>query len=205
MLLVRTISWVAGVFLIAAQCLLSSCSSVGETSVPNKPPPAPENINIELVNQGAAISWKCVRGTSHYTLFWGVERGDYRALANTNACSTILAGLKKGDLYYFAVSSWNARGESGYSQEQAFLYDDAPERAGVYLERGSESAQKGLYAEAHAYLSAAIRLDPGNAEAYRQRAALHEQLNQSEYARQDYQMAEKIFKTKSLSTRQSNQ
>jgi Tfp pilus assembly protein PilF len=104
-------------------------------------------------------------------------------------------------LYYFAVSSWNARGESGYSPEQAFLYDDEPGRASVYLGRGSESAQKGLYAEAHAYLSAAIRLDPGNAEAYRQRAVLHEKLNQIEYARQDYQMAEKIFKKQPLSTK----
>jgi tetratricopeptide (TPR) repeat protein len=199
---VRTISRVAGVVLIAAQCLISSCSSVGETSGPIKPPPAPDNIKIQLVNQGVEVSWTCVRGTSHYTLFWGVERGDYRALANTNTCSAILAGLKKGDLYYFSVSSWNARGESGYAPEQAFLYDDEPERAGVYLGRGSESIQKGLYAEALAYLSAAIRLDPKNPEAYRQRAALHEKLNQTEYARRDYQMAEKIFKTKSLSTRQ---
>lgn len=196
---------VAGVFLITAQCLLSSCSSVGETSSPNKPPQAPENIKIRVVNQGLEVSWTCVRGTSQYTLFWGVERGDYRALANTNACSAILIGLKKGDLYYFAVSSWNARGESGYSPEQAFLYDDEPGRASVYLGRGTESVQKGLYAEAHAYLSAAIRLDPGNAEAYRQRAALHEMLNQIEYARQDYQMAEKIFKKKPLSTRPPSQ
>jgi tetratricopeptide (TPR) repeat protein len=158
-----------------------------------------------MIDRGLEISWKCVPGSTHHTLFWGFERGDYRNMANSNTCSAIIVGLKKGDLYYFAATSWNARGESGYSREQAFVYDDEPGRAGVYLGKGSESMRKGLFAEAHAYFSAAIRLDPENPEAYRQRATLHEKLNQTEFASQDYQMAEKIFKKRPLSTAPSGQ
>ncbi len=205
MVLVRRMCLISVLGLIIAQCLLTSCSSVGKSSGPIKPPPPPESVRVRAVEQGLEVSWKCVPGSTHHTLFWGHEHGDYRNMANSNSCSAIIIGLKKGDLYYFAVSSWNARGESGYSREQAFLYDDKPERAGIYIGKGSESMHKGLYPEAHAYFSAAIRLDPENPEAYRQRATLHERLNQTELARQDYQMSEKIYKKRPLSVAPSGQ
>lgn len=67
---------------VIAQCLLASCGPVAETSGPAKPPPAPDNVGVRVIDRGLEISWKCVPGSTHHTLFWGFERGDYRNMAN---------------------------------------------------------------------------------------------------------------------------
>ena len=184
--------------------LLVSCSSIGDTAGSRKPPVPPEGIQVRVGDQGLEVSWKSVPGATHYTLFWGPDSGQYKNLTNSPKCQALISGLNKGDMYYVAVTSWNARGESNYSQEQTVVYDDNPARAGVHLAQGQRAMKRGLNAEAHAYFSAAIRLDPENAEAYQCRAVLYEMINESELARRDHQTAEKLYKKQLASTKVSS-
>ena len=69
----------------------------------------------------------------------------------------------------------------------------------MYVAKGQEALRQKEYPEADAYLSAAIRLDPRNADAYRYRAMLYERISKSALAHEDHQWAERIFKKKLLS------
>jgi Tfp pilus assembly protein PilF len=111
--------------------------------------------------------------------------------------------LNREQLYYFAVSAWNHRGESNFSDEQVLVYDDGSGRPDAYLAKGNDLMSNGYYMGAHAYFSAAIRLDPGNLHAYQSRAALHEKINQPDLARQDEAMAERLLKKQRISLRQA--
>ncbi len=184
--------------------LLASCSSVGDTAMPRNPPPAPENVQVRVDEGGLQIFWRNVPGATHYTVFWGPKSGQYRSLANCDTNSALISDVIKGDLYYVAVTSWNARGESNYSQEHTVVYDTNPARAGIYVAKGNDSMKRGLTNQAHAYFCAAIRLDPENADAYRSRAALYEIINWNELARKDLQTAEKLQKNRTVSTRVSS-
>jgi tetratricopeptide (TPR) repeat protein len=189
---------------VAVHLLVASCGYLGGKGGPAKAPPPPQNVHIEQTAEGLHISWTCVPGIAKNTIFWGFDRGEYRGMVNTDSCGIILAGLHKGQLYYLAITAWNSRGESGYSQEQAFVYEDDLRKVPAYLSKGHELLRDGQYVEAQAYLSAAIRLDPQNADAYRYRALLHEKVSRSDLAREDHQMAEKLFKKKPLSKRDSS-
>jgi Flp pilus assembly protein TadD len=130
--------------------------------------------------------------------------GQYRSMGNSATNLAFISDLVVGDLYYVAVTSWNARGESNYSTEQAVVYDTNPARADVYVAKGNEALNKGLAKQAHAYFSAAIRLDPENVDAYRSRAVLYEKINRNELASKDHKMAEKLEKNRTVSTRVSS-
>lgn len=178
---------------------MSSCgSSVGKSSK-NSPPAPPVEVQCSVVPEGLLVEWTPIEGAHHYTVFWGSERGEYRGLINSDANSIILGGLSKGEMYVVAVTAWNGNGESKYSEEQCLVYDDNPARAQAYYSRGQELMQRGNLSDAQVYMSAAIRLDPGNAHAYKDRALLYEKMNREDLARQDNTMAEKIFKKKPLS------
>lgn len=156
-----------------------------------------------MVDQGVQIEWQAVPGATKYTVFWGFTSNEYRGLVNTNDRALILSGLDKGEMLYVAVTAWNERGESTYSAEQAVVNDDNPRHAGLYLARGQECLQKKDYSVAAAFLSAAIRLDPQNADGYRYRGMLRERLGQAKSAQRDYELSEKIFKKKLLTKKRS--
>jgi tetratricopeptide (TPR) repeat protein len=156
-------------------------------------------VKVEMVDRGLQVAWQPVLGAKKYTVFWGFSPGQYRGMLDTTDNAVILAGLAKGEMLYLAVTAWNERGESHCSGEQAVVNDDDPGRANLYTAKGQEALQKGAYLDADAYLSAAIRLNPQNAEAYRYRGMLYERLSKAGLAQEDYQRAEKIFKSKLLS------
>jgi tetratricopeptide (TPR) repeat protein len=182
---------------IAAFCvLLAGCGKLGSQDGVRKPPNPPAVIAAKGVEKGVEITWPAVPLAKHYTVFWGTEQGEYRGLVNTTESTLLLTGLRKGELYYFAVTSWGDHGESSYSPELAFLDDDDSLRAAEYLAKGTESMNRGSYSDADAYLSLCIRLDPTNAAAYRSRARLYERMSRTDLARQDSAMAEKLFRTR---------
>jgi tetratricopeptide (TPR) repeat protein len=191
-------------FVLLTTPLMTSCSSVGDTAGPRKPPASPESIQIRVVQQGLEIHWKEVPGATLYTIFWGTESGQYRSMANADSKSALISDVKEGDLYYIAMTAWNARGESNYSAEQTIVYDTNPARAAIYLDKGNEAMKRGLANQAHAYFCATIRLDPENADAYLSRAVLYEAINWNELARKDYVTAEKLQKNRATSTKMSS-
>lgn len=177
---------------------LSSCGSAGKSSKKSPPSPPPE-VQCTVTAKGLLVEWSPVEGAHQYTVFWGVERGEYRGLVNTDANSIILGGLSKGEMYMIAVTAWNGNGESRYSEEECLVYDDNPARAQVYYSKGQELMRRGNLSDAQVYMSAAIRLDPENAHAYKDRALLYEKMNRADLAAKDNMTAEKIFKKKPLS------
>jgi tetratricopeptide (TPR) repeat protein len=202
--LARKTSRVSVFVLVCAHLLLVSCGNWGQGAKTRKPPQPPATVKAEMVDQGLQISWKAVPGATKYTVFWGFAPGEYRGMLNTPDHAVILAGLGKGEIFYLAVTSWNARGESKYAEEQAVVNDDDPRHASLYVTKGQDALQRGAYVEANAYLCAAIRLDPQNAEAYRHRGMLYERLSKSDLAHDDYQRAELLFKKKLLSKKRAS-
>lgn len=193
--------WVSLILcLFSCQLVLVSCGPSGPGGE-GGPPRAPESLSFKVVAKGLKVAWNSVPGATHYTVFWGTQSTDYRKLANAPTNSLLISGLAPGKLYTFAVSSWNERGESDLSKEQLFVYDSEPGRAYDHLATGNSLIRKGAFTIALAYVSAAIRLDPESAEAYRIRALVNEKMRRSELARKDYAMAEKLYNKKPISSR----
>ena len=189
--------------LVLSPLLLLSCSSSVNQGGTQNAPAVPTNVRLAIVAQGLEVAWEPVSGATHYTLFWGSEQGDYRSLVNCDSPAVILAGLNKEQLYFIAVTAWNERGESNFSNEQVLVYDDGSGRPETYLAKGNDLMNRGRYAAAQAYFSAAIRIDPGNLYAYQSRARLRQKINQPDLAREDEARAEKLFKNKRISLRQA--
>ena len=183
---------------------LASCSPMGEATGPRKPPAAPENVHVRVEQSGLQVFWRNVPEATHYAVFWGTESGQYRSIGNCATNSAFISDLVVGDLYYVAVTSWNARGESNYSPEQTVVYDTNPARADIYLAKGNDAMKRGLTNQAHAYFCAAIRLDPEYVEAYRSRSVLYEIMNKNESAGKDHQMVEKLRKNRTVSAQVSS-
>jgi tetratricopeptide (TPR) repeat protein len=184
--------------LLLVVAFLCGCGSSTSTSVSAKAPRAPGNVELNVTSQGLHLRWDPIQGASHYTVFWGFRREDYKQFMDFKENSALLVGLKKGRLYSLAVTAWNQRGESDYSEERLVVYDDDPRHAGDYVGKGNELVEKGQYVEAHPYFSAAIRLDPHNAHAYQSRAILYEKMNRFDLAKRDYAAAQNILKTRPL-------
>jgi tetratricopeptide (TPR) repeat protein len=189
--------------LVLSHLLLLSCSSSVNQGGAQNAPAAPTDVRLAIVAQGLEVAWKPVSGATHYTLFWGSERGDYKRLVNCDSPAVVLSGLNREQLYFLAITAWNQRGESNFSNEQVLVYDDGSGRPETYLSKGNDLMNRGHFAGAHAYFSAAIRLDPGNLYAYQSWATLHQKINQPDLAREDEAMAEKLFKNKRISLRQA--
>jgi hypothetical protein len=195
----RGVTFVA---LVAAMVSLAACSNLGNRAASRKPPLPPENVEVDIVDRGVLVSWQPSARADRYTVFWGEESGEQHHLTDVAEPPLLLAGLGKGQLLYFTVTAWNPCGESTYSTEVPFVYDDNPANAGVYLDKGNEAAGKDAFIDAHAYYSTVIRLNPQNADAYLYRAVMNQKLKREELARTDFLTAEKIFKEKRLSMRQ---
>jgi tetratricopeptide (TPR) repeat protein len=192
-----------GAVLLVAHVMLVSCGTAQRGKAENAPPPPPTNVAVEAISEGVRVTWDEVPGATRFTVFWGDEKGIYRALADTEGCCVVITQLKKGDLYSFAVSSWSDKGESGFSSEQLIVHDDRKDREHVQalVTKGNDLLHREELPDAHAYLSAAIRLDPGNAEAYRSRAVVNEKLGRAEPARNDFAKADTLYNHKQISLR----
>lgn len=189
--------------LVLSCVLLASCSSSVNQRGGQKAPAAPTHLRLAAGPQGLEVAWEPVSGATRYTLFWGLERGDYKGLVNCDGPAVVLSGLNKEQLYFLAVTAWNQRGESNFSKEEVLVYDDGSGRPETYLAKGNDLMNEGHYLGAHAYFSAAIRLDPGNLRAYQSRAALHEKIDRPDLAQEDQAMADKLYKNKRISLRQA--
>ena len=179
--------------------LLIGCSGPGPKKVVEIAPDPPQNVRITQAEGVVLLAWDCEPDVTHYTVFWGTKRHLYRNLADTSACEVTLARFRKGTTYFVAVTAWNRQGESDYSTETGFVYDDDPTRAPHYLAEGGRLMQTGNLKDAEMYLSAAIRLDPTNASGYQLRARLFESTNRLDQAEDDHKTAEQILKEKRLS------
>lgn len=175
---------------------LMACTSTGGKAGAGLPPKPPTDVRCQVVAEGIEISWNSVPKATHYTVFWGTDRGDYRSMGSSDACSVVLSGLQKEKLYAIAVTAWNESGESNFSVEQLVVYDDDARNSPRYAARGEELMQKGYYQDAHVYFSAAITCDPENADAYQRRALLYERMSRTDLAQKDYAQAESIHKKK---------
>ena len=189
--------------LVVSHLLLLSCSSSVNQGGTQNAPAAPTHVRLAIVPQGLEVAWEPVPGATHYTIFWGSESGEYKSLANCDSPAVILAGLNREQLYFLAVTAWNQRGESDFSNEQVLVYDDGSGRPETYLAKGNDLMNRGHYAGAYAYFSAAIRLDPGNLYAYQSRAILRQKINQPDLAREDEARAAKLLQNKRISLRQA--
>jgi tetratricopeptide (TPR) repeat protein len=175
-----------------AICFCVGCNSPLAGDWSKDPPPPPSDIAVSIIDEGLLLSWPCVKDATHYTLFWGKSSYDYKGMKDTPACSIIVEGLEKGDLYRFALTSWNSRGESGFSQEIPFVYEKDPQAAEKYIQKGDEFMKKGDFDKAHVYYSTAIRLNPDIPEAYTGRAALHKRLDRLNLAQEDLEKAKDL-------------
>ncbi len=188
------------VLLILIQTMLVSCGITGGRTTAGTTPPPPGDVKVEGARGGLRVTWNSVPGALHYTVFWGTERGRFRYLADSNRNDVLIANVRKGEFYSVAVTSWNEQGESSFSDEILYVYDDpGSSRAAVHLAKGKELERQGLFKDALAYLNAAIRLDPNNGEAYRSRAMLSERMGRTDSARHDYAAANRLFGSKPIS------
>lgn len=197
--MINKVTRISQLFLLVIVCSLISCSSHKGTEVAKARPTAPKNIHVTIVKDGLKLSWPAIKDATKYTVFWGQEHADYRGLANVDENSIHLTGIKKGDLWAFAVTSWNTMGESNFSEEVMVVYDDNPQRAEAHLNKANQLAAKGKYSEAHAYYCTAINLNPNNPDAYKNRSVLYTKIARHDLAKQDDVVADKIYKTKPIS------
>ncbi len=179
--------------------LIVSCTYQSGTEVSKAKAKAPKNIEVTCTDRGVSLEWAPVKDACKYTVFWGHTKGEYRGIVNTKENSIEFEGLKKGELYILAVTSWNATGESNYSEPVMIVFDDNSAKAGVHLSKANQLRAKGRFAEAHAYYCAAIRLNPQNPDAYRDRAQLYTQISRPDLAKNDNANAEKLYKAKPFS------
>jgi tetratricopeptide (TPR) repeat protein len=182
------------IILCIVVCLaLASCLETGKSRIGTAPKP-PSELSSRVLPAGIELVWECVPDAHSYTIFWGTERGEYRGIVNSDACSILMQGMEKEKIYYFAVTAWNQAGESMFSNEQVLVYDDNAQNSEKHVTKGNELVQRGQLRDAHAYFSAAILCNPENTTAYRHRAMLYESISRSDLAKQDYATAESLQK-----------
>ncbi len=177
-----------GIILVTV-AIICGCSGDLTGGWSSGPPGAPNNVEIATIGNEILLKWPCVKGATHYTLFWGKESRRYQGLKDTPACSIIVEGLELGSIYRFAVTSWNDNGESNFSDELTFIYETDPEQSAKYIKKGNELMKQGKYELAHVYFSTAIRLNPENPKAYARRATLLKKLDSINLAEEDLKRA----------------
>ncbi|MGC8658750.1 MAG: hypothetical protein ACP5U1_06720 [Desulfomonilaceae bacterium] len=189
--------------LLAPLLFLSSCGGQSGGFVSTVPPAPPSSLSFKTTDQGLLVSWAPVPGALKYTLFWGPERSDFRRLAETKSPAVIIKGIPHGVLNYFAVTASTAHVESQFSHQSPYIYDTDPKNAPSYLHKAQQLAWHGNLREAMVYLGAAISLDPSNPAYYRARAKLREQMGLIKAARNDMEVAEKLYMNQRLTLKQA--
>ncbi len=88
---------------------------------------------------GLEVLWSAVPAASHYTVFWGTEKGIYRRLHDVSENNVLITGLRKGEFNNVSVTAWNQSGESNYGPEAIIYYDDrlSRETVSVAKKKGS--------------------------------------------------------------------
>lgn len=189
----------AAIALTMLVALLAGTSEKKMTEI--KTPQAPVNLLVETADDGVVASWNPSKGADSYTLFWGTEKGEFRKMFETTETAVLLKGLDTGKMYNFAVTASNTRYESHFSQELFFVHDTSSGNSSDYLSMARELVENNRDHEALAFMAAAIRLDPQNAESYRTRASLFEKLGRKKEARTDLHTAETLFNKKPMTSR----
>jgi tetratricopeptide (TPR) repeat protein len=184
---------------VVASTFLCGCST--QTKLVEKPPVPPVAVRPAIVSQGLAASWDAAPGATHYTLFWGKDKGEFSHFVDVDQCYGVITGLSKGEVYHLAVTAWNNLGESDYSALTSVVYDDSQENAPRHLARGDSLVKQGRFEDAETYYSAAIRLSPADAEAYRKRGELYRRIGKVENAQRDIENAERVAQGKSANDR----
>ncbi|MCX5871793.1 MAG: tetratricopeptide repeat protein [Deltaproteobacteria bacterium] len=169
------------------------------------PPNPPKEPRLETVEQGLLVTWQPVVGASKYTLFWGPEKFEFRRIVETPHPAVIIQGINNGVLNYFAVTASSPHAESRFSREVPYVYDIDPKNAPLHMQKALQMEDRGDLKEALCHLTTAIKLDSQNAEFYRKRANLNEQLGMKDEARKDLAIAEKLFVKKPISFKRSEQ
>ena len=89
---------------------------------PEKPvkatkPPAPPTIYVPTaLNEAVRLTWSKVDGAIGYRIKFGTEKGKYTSSKDVGALNSFnITTLTNGQKYYFVVTAYNARGESGPS------------------------------------------------------------------------------------------
>lgn len=189
-------------FAIALTMLVALLFGTSEKKISEiKTPLAPVNLLVETSDEGVVASWDPSKGADSYTLFWGTEKGEFRKMFETTETAILLKGLDTGKMYNFAVTASNSRYESPFSQDLFFVHDTDSGNSSDYVSTARELIENNRDQEALAFMAAAIRLDPQNAESYRTRASLLEKLGRKKEARIDLHTAETLFNKKPMTSR----
>ena len=90
--------------------------------------PSAGGFTVSALPQGGAVSasWSTVTGAVGYKVYYGTASGNYTASVDAGAVlSKDITGLTNGQIYYFALTSYNAKKvESEYSEpKSATPYD----------------------------------------------------------------------------------
>ncbi|MCL5125025.1 MAG: hypothetical protein M1511_11105 [Deltaproteobacteria bacterium] len=191
------------VILLVAFLFVSSCGGQSGRFVSTVPPAPPTSLSFKTTDQGLLVSWRPVPEALKYTLFWGPEKSEFRRLVESKSPAVLIKGIPNGVLNYFAVTSSSAHVESQFSHELPFIYDTDPKNAPVHLQKAQQLAHNGNLREALVHISAAINLDSSNPVYYRERAKLRDQLGLTKAAKNDLEIAEKLYMKKRLTLKQA--
>ncbi len=183
--------------LLLSSFFLMSCGTSGNTN--SKKIEAPKQVSVDSTQGGIRVNWKPVPDAIGYTVFWGSEKGEFRNMASTKDCGALIEKVQNGEVYCVAVTSWGKTGESNFSEEKIVVFDHQVHRSSFHLSRATELVSKGSYDDAEAHFNAAIKLNPGNASAYKERGALHQKMQRHDLAKKDFETARKIHESKSVS------
>jgi predicted phage tail protein len=109
---------------------VSAINEVGESeksnefsAVPCTLPSAPKNLTAVAGNRNVTLTWEPPAdnggaAVTNYTIYYGTSSGNYtNNITVGNITSYTITGLINGQRYYFAVSAFNAVGESEKSNE----------------------------------------------------------------------------------------
>ena len=109
---------------------VSAINEVGESeksnevsAVPCTVPSAPQNLTAVAGNRNVTLTWEPPAdngsmSVTNYTVYYGTTPGNYtNNITVGNITSYTITGLINGQRYYFAVSAFNAVGESEKSNE----------------------------------------------------------------------------------------
>jgi len=109
-------------------------SGLGGDDEPPPPPPSPPDAPVlnsaTAGNSQVDLSWSAASGAQGYYVKYGTQSGVYSDTINVgDVTSHSVNGLTNGTTYYFAVSAFNADGESAHSNEKSATPQGQPPAA----------------------------------------------------------------------------